>query len=83
MVVGAIIVVSLLDNVQASVKPWQKEQPRISDPKIILKMKGIQNIAEKIHANISRSRSGRILKLVAKNVKKYKIFVWHTINELN
>ena len=33
-------------------------------------MKGMQKIGVKINTNIVRSRSGRILKLVAKNVKK-------------
>ena len=42
MVVEAIIVIGLLDNVQAGVvKSWKLEQSRISDSKIIFKLKGM------------------------------------------
>ena len=53
MMVGVINrVIDLLDKLKPASEPWQQEQSRISDSKIIFKMKGMQQIAGKTNANI-------------------------------
>ena len=74
MVLGDIIMIGLLDNVQVSVQTMEQAQLRNSDSKFIFKMKGMPQIAGKINTNIVWYRGVRILKLVAKNVKKIQDF---------
>ena len=60
--VGAVVVKGLLDNIQLVSNPWQQEQSRVDDSKIIFKMEEMQQIVGKLNANIFQYRGGRILK---------------------
>ena len=75
MVVGAVVVIGLLDNILANVQNIAARAVTDRYSKIIFKMKEMQQISGKINTNIIQSRSGKFLKLVAKMPKKYKIFL--------